>query len=261
MKSITLNENLLQFIFPSENEEVVAQDIRLTVLVDNQRALIIDSGYEVHSSLLRKTLENLGYQPHTLILSHYHPDHAAGAVAFEGCAIYASPHYRRSYEFYKKIFPDQRFLKPTHTVQDGDSLNFGDHQIQFIETPGHSPCSITTIINNTVFHIGDMLAYAGKRLSIPFLASGGDFKTFIESLQRVQQMKPLTLIPAHGASQDGVQHNQSELQRAVHYLQRMLETQGQAPLEKLLQGDLADYDSFSLHEKNLKRLAKTHIEN
>ena len=261
MKTIQVVDGIFQLAFTEMSEELkVEQDIILTVLQDGDRALLIDSGYPKQAYAARTALEAQAIRPEVVVLSHYHPDHAAGCVAFEDCEIIAHPAYRRSYEFYQMIFPEERYVEPTRLAvaeQPGESFKFGRFEVQLLAMPGHSPDSLTTLIDGRIAHIGDLLAYdSAGRLTLPFLASGGDFQAFIDSLERLNTLGAEVVLPSHGPHLIGRAALESDTHQMIHYLERIMATRGEAPLKELLDRSPESYCGHSIHQKNLKRLRK-----
>lgn len=68
---------------------------------------------------------------------------------------------------------------PDRTVQEGDTISFGEITLRVLDTPGHSPGGISLHTDNMVF-VGDTL-FAGSigRTDLP----GGDFQTLISSIK------------------------------------------------------------------------------
>jgi hydroxyacylglutathione hydrolase len=68
---------------------------------------------------------------------------------------------------------------PDQTVQDGDTLQFGEITLTVLHTPGHTPGGISLYTDGVVF-VGDTL-FAGSigRTDFP----GGDFDTLISSIR------------------------------------------------------------------------------
>ncbi len=68
---------------------------------------------------------------------------------------------------------------PDQTVQDGDTLQFGEITLTVLHTPGHTPGGISLHTDGMVF-VGDTL-FAGSigRTDFP----GGDFDTLISSIR------------------------------------------------------------------------------
>ena len=68
---------------------------------------------------------------------------------------------------------------PDRTVDDGDSISFGNITLSVLHTPGHTPGGISLFADKSVF-VGDTL-FAGSigRTDFP----GGDFGTLITSIR------------------------------------------------------------------------------
>src|SRR5690349_17023047 len=55
---------------------------------------------------------------------------------------------------------------PTHKVKDGDELRVGDIRLKFLETPGHTPESITIVAENTADPATPVKMFTGDTLFI-----------------------------------------------------------------------------------------------
>ena len=68
---------------------------------------------------------------------------------------------------------------PDQTVQDGDTIQFGEITLKVLHTPGHTPGGISLYTDDKVF-VGDTL-FSGSigRTDFP----GGDFDTLISSIR------------------------------------------------------------------------------
>ncbi|MBU4318516.1 MAG: MBL fold metallo-hydrolase [Proteobacteria bacterium] len=69
---------------------------------------------------------------------------------------------------------------PDRTIQDGDTIEFGDITLSVIHTPGHTPGGVSFLTQGAVF-VGDTL-FAGSvgRTDFP----GGNFATLAHSIQK-----------------------------------------------------------------------------
>ncbi|MDY2985627.1 MAG: MBL fold metallo-hydrolase [Synergistes jonesii] len=100
-----------------------------------------------------------------VIISHAHCDHIGGVAAFRkalpdvkiGAAsqekdLLAHPEHNNSTVLYGRSFT----VEPDIWVSDGDTLTVGGIKLTFLETPGHSPGSMSVVIDGCVFS-GDTL--------------------------------------------------------------------------------------------------------
>jgi len=79
------------------------------------------------------------------------------------------------------------FIRPTDLIKDGDSLTFGSFQLKFFHAPGHSQCTVLTLINEDVLYIADLLMFSEDDvLSLPYISMGGSFKEHIRSLEKIK---------------------------------------------------------------------------
>lgn len=69
--------------------------------------------------------------------------------------------------------------KPDRLLDEGDIVEFGNHQLKVLHTPGHTPGGISLYADSAVF-VGDTL-FSGSigRTDFP----GGDYNTLINSIQ------------------------------------------------------------------------------
>jgi glyoxylase-like metal-dependent hydrolase (beta-lactamase superfamily II) len=85
---------------------------------------------------------------------------------------------------------------PDRTLEDNDTISFGEIRLKVIHTPGHSPGGISLYIDNKVF-VGDTL-FSGSigRSDLP----GGNFNTLISSIKnRLFDLgDDVKVFPGHG---------------------------------------------------------------
>lgn len=140
-----------------------------------REAVIVDPAWDVDSLL--EVAENDGYRIVGALVTHYHPDHVGGdlwGVHVQGlerllerspAPIYVNRHEA---EGLKKVTGVSE--SDLRRVDDGDTLDLGDHQIQFLHTPGHTPGSQCFLIGDRLV-AGDTLFVQGcGRVDLP----GGD---------------------------------------------------------------------------------------
>jgi len=116
-------------------------------------AAIIDPQRDV-SQYLEEAAAN-GQKIKYVIETHSHADFVSGHLELAektGAAI---------------VYGERANTKfPTHKVKDGDELTVGDIKLRFLETPGHTPESITIVAENTADAAAPIKMFTGDTLFI-----------------------------------------------------------------------------------------------
>ena len=175
---------------------------------DTKECVIIDCGayYEAEKHAIEKYIRENGLKPVHLIATHGHLDHNFGDVFVSktyGLSLEidsSDESYVRSAEKQAAYFgitltePLDMDIKTFHA---GDHITFGTHDIEVIETPGHSMGSVVLYIKDEkVAFTGDTL-FRGSIGRTDF--EGGSMLMIIQSLRMfVQFPDDITLLPGHG---------------------------------------------------------------
>jgi glyoxylase-like metal-dependent hydrolase (beta-lactamase superfamily II) len=158
-----------------------------------------------------------------VLVTHAHGDHAAGAPAI--AARMPSARFR------KMPWPerDEKWPVGWLPIGDGEAIDAGDDRLVAIHTPGHAPDHLCFWHAPTRTLFGGDLAVLGSTVWIP-TSLGGDLVDYLASLQRVLDLDPARILPAHGA----VIEDPADLLRG--YLAHRREREAQV-LEALRAGD------------------------
>ena len=139
-----------------------------TFLVGHSRPVVIDPGPD-DPRHLRVILDALaGVRPTAILLTHTHSDHAAlaGVLSRETGAP---------------------------VTQSGAESDAGP--VQAIPTPGHTPDHVCFLWEDTLF-VGDLFMGEGDTTLVA--PPEGDLRAYLDSLERVREIAPHVLYPAHG---------------------------------------------------------------
>jgi glyoxylase-like metal-dependent hydrolase (beta-lactamase superfamily II) len=150
-----------------------------TWVVGSAPAVVIDPGPSIPAHL--EEVARLAGSVDAVLVTHDHPDHAPGALAFArrvGAPLYA---FR---------------LDGAEHLRDGQALTVGGIDVRAIHTPGHSS-------DHLAFHIaqpgalftGDAVLGRGTSFIDP---PDGDLAQYLRSLARMQELEPRILYPGHG---------------------------------------------------------------
>ena len=187
------------------------QECTHVVSDETGEAVIIDCGvyYANERKRLVEYIEKEQLKPVHLLLTHSHHDHIYGNdlildkygllpeihEAEKNFMIYMLP--LRIKEIYGDNYP-YPIPMPGKTFKGGDFINFGNHQLKVIHTPGHSPGSVVFFCKeeNIAFTGDTLLSMNIGRTDFP----GGDREQMAESLELiVRRLNDDTVIyPSHG---------------------------------------------------------------
>ena len=141
-----------------------------------------------------------------IILTHGHFDHIseinswvlkfpnAKVIVGAGDKNMLSDSYLNCYKLFMGV--DKGYYGECTTVSDGDVLHLGNDEFTVIETPGHTPGSISLLTKDSVF-VGDTVFAGGGfgRCDLP----GGDFYVLEQSLDKIFALpQHLTVYSGHG---------------------------------------------------------------
>jgi glyoxylase-like metal-dependent hydrolase (beta-lactamase superfamily II) len=127
-----------------------------------------------------------------VIATHGHADHTAGAAAL------AQRHPGPSFRKYPEPAPTCEAGVPWRPLGDGDVISVGHDHVTVVHTPGHAPDHVALWHASTrVAFIGDLVVL-GRSVMIRW-DRGGNMIDYLTSLERLRNLDPLILYPAHGA--------------------------------------------------------------
>ena len=172
---------------------------------ESSSAVLVDAGLSTH--LVLEHLEGEGLGLEAILLTHGHPDHIAGAA--EVAEATGAEVYLHSDEIEVVRMMPQMMLamlgidelklpEDLRPLADGQVLELAGLTIEVFHTPGHSPGSVSFLVEDALFD-GD-LVFRGSvgRTDFP----GGSFETLIDSVRGKVFVLPAEtrLFPGHMGS-------------------------------------------------------------
>ena len=160
------------------------------------KCAIIDPGAE--SGTILDFIESNKLKPEIIIITHGHFDHS---MALESLLeVYNIPVYINAKEVNRGGERERHLLEEDKNMKycaDGDIITVGNLEFTIIDTPGHSPGSITIMCGDALF-TGDTL-FCGDcgRTDL----EGGSRAVILQSLRRLAELKgDFEVYPGHEES-------------------------------------------------------------
>ena len=231
MNRIKIDRDMLLYQFPPVGENAFGSNIY--VLLDGKDAFVLDAGYEEQAQEVLNDLHACGCELKTALVSHFHGDHILGLLVLPVNEVYGSERFRQTLEGYSREMIGQ--LPVVKKVNEQTSLQFGTFTLTFRFSPGHSPCSLYTIINERTIHVADNLIAANDDTLILPWAPFEEVGTHIRSLELLKELNPEVLLLGHGNPIRGKKIAE-EIAVRQQYLQRVLDGEGKISLEEATAG-------------------------
>lgn len=251
MKRTQISDGIFQYCFNGDENTKIGYTIY--ALVVDKEALIIDTAYPHQAKQIRDDLESRGITVTKVVISHFHPDHIAGTSVFNDCEIIGSKYYKVNINNCKRWSPNYTYLEPNHLIKNQDVLEFGPFKLKFLSTPGHSNCSISTVINDEFIHVGDLLMTSdtGKPI-LPIVTQSGSYFEHIASLEVIKNANIDNLLLSHGHTIMGREKIHDEIDDRIFYLEKVQKSRGNIQLEDCLRNPLNNYECTEWHSTNVK---------
>ena len=163
-----------------------------TYLLSGSMPALIDAGVgqddhveEVSSALGTSVLARV-------IVTHAHADHASGAPSL--AARWPAAGFLK----YPWLEQDAGYAVQWQPIVDGQQVGAGDLSLEVVHTPGHSPDHVCLWHAGTrTLFSGDLLV-EGSTVVVP-ASRGGSLAAYLQSLTRIERLRPAVAYPAHGA--------------------------------------------------------------
>lgn len=181
-------------MLPAMNPGPMTGEGNRTWLIPGERTVLVDAGVgePQHLAELRRALHEAGATLDTLVITHAHADHAAGAPVIQaewpGARVVKYP--------WPEL--DERYPVAAEPLSDLQRIPAGDGELVVIHTPGHSPDHVCLWHEASRTLFGGDLLIDGGTVVIP-ASRGGRLSDYLCSLERVLALDPAVVLPGHGA--------------------------------------------------------------
>jgi glyoxylase-like metal-dependent hydrolase (beta-lactamase superfamily II) len=161
----------------ADNASAMTLDGTRTHIAGNGRVVIIDPGPK-DKKHLNAVFNVLGATPvNAILLTHTHPDHAAGA------------------ELFAEAFDAPVLAYDFGNLADDETLPTDEGEIRALHTPGHTPDSTSFEFGDVIF-CGDLMM--GGHDTALVARPEGNLTKYLKSLDRIASRNPSRIMPTHG---------------------------------------------------------------
>jgi glyoxylase-like metal-dependent hydrolase (beta-lactamase superfamily II) len=145
-------------------------------------------------------LSNLGIEPECisrLFLTHSDFDHANGLSVFEKAEIYLSSQEEQMITGKKarklRFIYNSGIKRAYHLLNDNDIVTVGSTIIRAIATPGHTPGSMSYLVNESILFVGDALRIINGKVC-PIRFYNMDKEQHKESIRKLAYLDNVHLV-------------------------------------------------------------------
>ncbi|SFQ03892.1 Glyoxylase, beta-lactamase superfamily II [Variovorax sp. OK605] len=234
------------------------------LFVGADETAVVDTGYATHADqTLALVASVLGARPLDRVLNtHLHSDHCGGNAALQarypdvridippGDAALVERWDEEGLSFAATGQTCPRFY-PTGLLRPGKECMLGDRPWQVHAAPGHDPHSVILFEPESRTLISaDALWENGFGIAFPELAGEPSFADMAATLDLIERLSPLQVIPGHGAVFDEVGKALSVARRRLDGLRRDPVKHARHAIKVLMKFKLLEMQSISRDEWN-----------
>lgn len=199
---------------------VCVDSTKASWLIKGEKNILYEAGMAYSAD---KMIENIkrelnGAPLDAVILSHSHYDHCAGLPfvkkAWPDVVVYGSAYAAKILEkpsvreTMKRLSTDaaagaglelppydENLIKIDVTVKEGDVLEIGDHKIRVYETPGHTRCSVSYLVDDDVMMASETIGVFKGEWYMPCYLVG--YQMAVDAVEKLRNSGAKRLFISH----------------------------------------------------------------
>lgn len=167
------------------------------LIIGENEAILFDTGAGERGDDVQSigaVVKKFSNKPVRVVISHFHYDHTGGVDEFDGVTMIDLPHIRAKIEdgaYQVSALENAGTQRPLLTVnawvKHNEVIDLGNRKIQFVNTPGHTPESVSLIDHHRKYAFTGDLIYQHLGGIIVFVP-GSDHDKYIESIDSLVVM-------------------------------------------------------------------------
>ncbi|MGZ4921996.1 MAG: MBL fold metallo-hydrolase [Halobacteriota archaeon] len=140
--------------------EIKSRFVSMFVYSADELLICFDTGFDENT--VRDGFDQLGFDPADvkyIFLTHSDRDHVGGLQLFEHAQVYLSIDEeqmisRKTPRFFGITY-NPPIKRDYALLKDGDTVQAGSVRVKALATPGHTPGSMSYVVNDSVLFVGD----------------------------------------------------------------------------------------------------------
>lgn len=186
----------------------VRNNLNNLFLIKSENGFIaIDTGTDTKT--IKSELERLSIDPkdvHSVLITHSDYDHIGSLNLFSNAQLYMSDDElqmvngnKKRNDFSSNSLPDGIGIESLNLLSDGQKLILGEHSVKCIKTSGHTPGSMSFLVDGSYLFTGDALSVKQNNIfTHPFTMNENEALESIERLYKAKEEYILILTAHYG---------------------------------------------------------------
>jgi glyoxylase-like metal-dependent hydrolase (beta-lactamase superfamily II) len=168
------------------------------IYTDGENTVCFDTGYLpiIIKRALRKINIKMDSISH-IFLTHSDYDHVGGIKLFKNGQVYLSVDEEKMITFKKPrvlLLFNKRIKRKYQLLNDGDITYVGKIKVKSITTPGHTPGSMSYLVNDSILFTGDTLTIRNGKIKPFFWLQNMSTTLQKESIKKLLKMDNIKFI-------------------------------------------------------------------